>query len=277
MKQREAQILPDDFSPLATEYPISDQQVEQFWHDGFIILPKVLSAEEVAAYRPIICDTAMQRYQEAGMKPGSDGAFFQTLNMRFENPGMLQYCLNRRFGKIVATLTKVAGVRIYHEQALFKPPGGISTYWHQDQYYWPVATDRAVGSWMPLTDCSEEMGAMRFVKGSHRYGDLGSTHISSESAVFFDNFIEQEGLEVYQVPHMGAGDCSFHLGWTIHGAASNQSDVMREAMVVTYYPDGTKVDVLYNPSRTNDAQRFLGGREEGELADSTLNTLVYSA
>ena len=40
MKQREAQILPDDFPPLATEYPISDQQVEQFWHDGFIILPK---------------------------------------------------------------------------------------------------------------------------------------------------------------------------------------------------------------------------------------------
>ena len=262
--------------PLDSEYAVSEEQVARFWQDGFIVLPGVLSDEEVAAYAPVIRDTAMARYRANGMQPGSGGAFLQTLNMRFDNDGMRRFCLSRRFGGIVAALTRSAAVRIYHEQALFKPPGGTDSHWHQDQYYWPVATDRAVGLWTPLVDCTEEMGAMRFVVGSHRYGNLSGTHISDESARFFDDFIAREGLQVYQVPRMAAGDCSFHLAWTVHGAPGNRSQQMREAMVVTYYPDGTRVDELSNPSRVADAEEFLGGRSEGELADSELNTIVFS-
>ncbi|MDD9988255.1 MAG: phytanoyl-CoA dioxygenase family protein [Spirochaetaceae bacterium] len=262
--------------PLDSEYAVSEEQVARFWRDGFIVLPGVLSDEEVAAYAPVIRDTAMARYRANGMQPGSGGAFLQTLNMRFDNDGMRRFCLSRRFGGIVAALTRSAAVRIYHEQALFKQPGGTDSHWHQDQYYWPVATDRAVGLWTPLVDCTEEMGAMRFVVGSHRYGNLSGTHISDESARFFDDFIAREGLTVYQVPRMKAGDCSFHLAWTVHGAPGNRSQEMREAMVVTYYPDGTRVDELSNPSRVADAEEFLGGRSEGELADSELNTIVFS-
>ena len=262
--------------PLDSEYAVSEEQVARFWQDGFIVLPGVLSDEEVAAYGPVIRDTAMARYRANGMQPGSGGAFLQTLNLRFDNDGMRRFCLSRRFGGIVAALTRSAAVRIYHEQALFKPPGGTDSHWHQDQYYWPLATDRAVGLWTPLVDCTEEMGAMRFVVGSHRYGNLSGTHISDESARFFDDFIAREGLPVHQVPRMAAGDCSFHLAWTVHGAPGNRSQEMREAMVVTYYPDGTRVDELSNPSRVADAQEFLGGRSEGELADSELNTIVFS-
>ena len=262
--------------PLDSEYAVSEEHVARFWQDGFIVLPGVLSDEEVAAYAPVIRDTAMARYRANGMQPGSGGAFLQTLNMRFDNDGMRRFCLSRRFGGIVAALTCSAAVRIYHEQALFKPPGGTDSHWHQDQYYWPVATDRALGLWTPLVDCTEEMGAMRFVVGSHRYGNLSGTHISNESARFFDDFIAREGLHVYQVPRMAAGDCSFHLAWTVHGAPGNRSQQMREAMVVTYYPDGTRVDELSNPSRVADAEEFLGGRSEGELADSELNTIVFS-
>ena len=101
------------------------------------------------------------------------------------------------------------------------------------------------------------------------------THIRDESAQFFDDFILEEGLQVHQVHHMAAGDCSFHLGWTVHGAPPNRSKVTREAMIVTYYPDGTRVDELSSPSRLGDAEKFLGGRSEGDLADSELNTIVY--
>ena len=270
-----AETTDDQLPPLDSEYVVSEEKVEQFWRDGFIVLRGVLSDEEIAVYGPVICDTATERYRAQGMTPAGGGAFLQTLNMRFENEGMRQFCLSRRFGQIVATLTRSPAVRIYHEQALFKQPGGIDSAWHQDQYYWPVNTDRSVGLWMPLVDCTEEMGPIRFVVGSHRYSNLGGTHISDESAQFFDDFILEEGLQVHQVHHMAAGDCSFHLGWTVHGASPNRSKVTREAMIVTYYPDGTRVDELSNPSRIGDAEKFLGGRSEGDLADSELNTIVY--
>ena len=35
----------------------------------------------------------------------------------------------------------VAGVRMYHDQALYKEPGGGITPWHVDQVYWPVSNN----------------------------------------------------------------------------------------------------------------------------------------
>ena len=264
--------LPD----LDSEYTISDQQIEGFWQDGFIVLKGVLSSEEIEAYGKVIRDTAMDHFEANDMKLSFGGAFLQKLNLRYDSKGIKKFCLSRRFGKIAARLLEVNGVRIFHDQALFKTPGGTDSHWHQDQYFWPLDTDRSLGLWMPLVDCSEEMGSIKFVAGSHRYGNLGQHRLSEESGEFFEEFIAEERLEIFQTESLKAGDCTFHLGWTIHGAPANRSKKLREAMIVTFYPDGTRVDKLSNPSRVNDAKNFLGGRKPGQLADSELNTVVYS-
>ena len=266
-----------ELPPLEADYAISDAQVERFWRDGFIILRAVLSPQEIRAYAPVIRETAMRRFAAKDMQAAAHGAFLQTLGLRFDSEGLRRFCLAPRFGAVAARLLQVPAVRIFHEQALFKQPGGSDSHWHQDQYYWPLATDRSLGLWMPLVDCSREMGSIRFVRGSHRYGDLEGQHISDESAQHFDRFIARECLEIHQTEELAAGDCTFHLGWTVHGAPANHSAAMREAMIVTFYPDGTRVDTLSNPSRVNDARVFLGGRKPGELADSELNTVVYRA
>ena len=268
---------PAELPPLEADYSISDSQVERFWRDGFIILRAVLSPPEIRAYAPMIREAAMRRFAAKDMQAAPHGAFLQTLGLRYDSDGVRRFCLAPRFGAIAARLLRVPAVRIFHEQALFKQPGGSDSHWHQDQYYWPLATDRSLGLWMPLVDCSREMGSIRFVRGSHRYGDLEGQHISDESAQHFDEFIARERLEIHQTEELAAGDCTFHLGWTVHGAPANHSDAMREAMIVTFYPDGTRVDTLSNPSRVNDARVFLGGRKPGELADSELNTVVYRA
>ena len=46
--------------------------------------------------------------------------------------------------------TQVEGVRLYHDQALNKEPGGGYTPWHCDAYYWPVLSDKIVTAWVPL-------------------------------------------------------------------------------------------------------------------------------
>ena len=266
-----------ELPPLNADYSLSDEQVAQFWRDGFIVLRAVLSRDEVSAYGAVIRDTAMRRFAARDMPAAAHGAFLQTLGLRFDAEGVRRFCLAPRFGAIAARLLQVPAVRIFHEQALFKQSGGSDSHWHQDQYYWPLATDRSLGLWMPLVDCNRQMGTIRFVRGSHRYGDLAGRDISDESAHHFDEFIVRERLDIYQTEELAAGDCTFHLGWTVHGAPANHSDAMREAMIVTFYPDGTRVDSLSNPSRVNDARVFLGGRKPGELADSELNTVVYRA
>ncbi|MDE0222445.1 MAG: phytanoyl-CoA dioxygenase family protein [Spirochaetaceae bacterium] len=76
-----------------------------------------------------------------------------------------------------------------------------------------------------------------------------------------------------QVPEMKAGDCSLHLGWTVHGAPANRTDKVREAMTVNYFPDGARITDM---SRSPDGLRFVGGLLPGQLAASVMNPIVYS-
>ena len=224
----------------------------------------------------VIRDNAKNRIEKNNLEPVSEGAFYQSLNLRFDTPGMMKFCLAERFGGIVAQLLKVDSIRIYHEQILFKPPGGNQTMWHQDQFYWPLDSNLVVGMWMPIVDCTSDMGMIRFVKGSHKFGDQKGDVISKNSHLIFDSFIKKENLEIIEIESCNAGDCTFHFGWTAHGAGPNLSEKMREAMIVSFFADGTRVGELYNPARVNDAKYFLGGKKTGELADSDLNSIVYN-
>ena len=118
---------------------------------------------------------------------------------------------------------------------------------------------------------------MRFVKNSHTMGDLMGISINEKSEDHYDKIIEEKNLEVVELDSIDAGDCTFHFGWTIHGAGLNKSDKIREAMVVTYYADGSRVGKLDTKDRKGDAELFLGGRKAGEIADHPMNTIVYKS
>jgi len=268
---------------LSSEYNLSETQIESFRQDGHVYLPNICSADEIAYYRQAISDVAYQRFPQDKQ---TDRPFLQTLNLRYQCPKVMQFVLASRLGKVVSDLIskpiasdpdrQALSVRIFHEQALFKEPKGPLTPWHQDQYYWPLATEYAVGLWMPLIDVPLEMGPIRFATGSHRCGFVKQVAISEQSQDFFQQYINEQQYPIWQ-REMSAGDATLHNGWTVHGATANQTDQMRSAMIVTYYPDGTKVDQLSNPSRVNDAKHFLGDKQSGDLADSPMNTVVYQA
>ena len=117
------------FPDLKADYIISKQQVDQFWEAGFIHLKEVLNKDEIKYYGEVIQNIAKNRIEKNNLEPVSEGAFYQSLNLRFDTPSMMKFCLAERFGRIVAELLNVDSVRIYHEQILFKPPGGNQTMW----------------------------------------------------------------------------------------------------------------------------------------------------
>ena len=265
--------MSDNLPNLDSEYVIPKEKIDYFWENGFVVLKNVLSKEEIGAYRKEIKKVAEEINQNK--EKSFEGAFYQALNIRFDSKGVEQFCLSKRLGKIAADLMKVNVVRIFHEQAIFKHPGDTKSYWHQDKYFWPLDTNLHIGMWMPLTDLTKDMGLMRFVKKSHKIGETKGVSISYESGSYYDDLIEKEKMEVFELDAIEAGDCTFHFGWTIHGAGVNISNKLREAMVVTYYPDGTRVGKLDNEARVHDAKVFLEGKKEGEIANNSINTIVY--
>ncbi len=158
----------------------------------------------------------------------------------------------------------VDGVRLYHDQALYKEPGGGYTPWHQDQTYWPLDTTHTITLWMPLLDIPASVGSMRFASGSHAFGNLGMEGIGDDSQAYFDALIARARISrSHTHGALRAGDATFHAGWTIHGAAGNPSTTMRSVMTIIYFADGVRVRAAdrFSARRPEDlARRPAAGR-----------------
>src|SRR6185295_6998121 len=112
-----------------------------------------------------------------------------------------------RFARVAALLLGVCGVRLYHDQALFKEPGGRPTPWHRDQYYWPLDTDDTVTMWMPLVDVSLEMGPMTFASGSQAAADVPMLPISAEADAALAGYVAARRFALATAP-LRAGDAT---------------------------------------------------------------------
>jgi ectoine hydroxylase-related dioxygenase (phytanoyl-CoA dioxygenase family) len=265
---------------LAENYSLTADQAVEYQCNGHILLRGVCSTFEIQAYEPYI-KAAVDRFNTE-VRPLAERdtyamAFLQIMNLWVRDEAVRRFTLARRFGHIAAQLMGVQGVRIYHDQALFKEPGGGITPWHQDQYYWPLDTDHTLTMWMPLVDATPEMGTLIFASGSQATGFLGKLPISDESEAVFKRFVAEKGFTLVPGATVAAGDATFHSGWTMHTAPGNLSPICREVMTVIYVADGAHVTHPDNQHRENDLASWLPGLKPGDLAASPLNPLVYSA
>lgn len=266
--------LPD----LSSDYNLSPDKAEQFSRDGFIFLAGVCDPADLAPYKNAIEEVTMRESGDLAPLEKRDTygkAFIQIGNLWRMDERVAKFVLARRFGKIAADLMGVGGVRLYHDQALFKEPHGGPTPWHQDQFYWPLDGVKTITMWMPLVDIPPEMMGMTFAKASHHEGAFKAVPISDESDEYYRNLISEKGFEIVQIVGMKAGDATFHSGWNIHAAPGNATDQMRSAMTVIYLEDGGKISEPDHENRLHDMETWFPGLGPGDLAASPLNPVVY--
>jgi ectoine hydroxylase-related dioxygenase (phytanoyl-CoA dioxygenase family) len=267
--------LPD----LSSAYPLSSETIEGYRQNGFALVRGLATKEETEVYRQFIrrsTEELAKNYKPMSERDTYGKAFIQNMNLWTQSAEVRAFSLAKRFAKVAADLMGVQGVRIYHDQALYKEPGGGHTPWHQDQQYWPLDGAKAVTLWMPLVDISEGMGSLKFAKGSQQLGYLGPMNISDDSEEVLQNLIGQNQYEIISAGDMAAGDATFHDGWCIHGAPGNSSaDRTREVMTIIYIEDGVKITEPDSPSRAQDLATWFPGLKPGQLAASEINPLVY--
>ena len=262
---------------LSDTISVDEATIKEFRKNGHALVHGILSKEEVAAYREVIRAAAAQFNTEKRKLEERDTygkAFLQIMNLWEVDQAVKKFTLAKRFGKIAADLLGVKNVRIYHDQALFKEPGGGPTPWHQDQYYWPVDTNNTITMWMPLIDISEEMGMLTFASGSHAGGLAGNIAISDDSEALLDKFVLDKKFPVTRPKTMKAGDASWHYGLTLHKAPGNNSKLLREVMTIIYIADGTRITKPINSNQEDDRVRWFQSLPPGALAASAINPQV---
>jgi ectoine hydroxylase-related dioxygenase (phytanoyl-CoA dioxygenase family) len=196
------------------------------------------------------------------------------MNLWREREAVRAFVFGRRLARIAAGLMRVASVRLYHDQALYKEPGGGHTPWHADQYYWPLATDRCCTAWVPLQDVPPEMGPLAFSAGSHRLDVGRDLPISDASEAAMARALEAAGLPLVEEP-FAVGDVSFHAGWTFHRAGENRTSRMRAVMTVIYMDAAMRLAAPRNANQQNDWDTWCPGAVVGETIATPLNPVLY--
>ncbi|MBI3004039.1 MAG: phytanoyl-CoA dioxygenase family protein [Ignavibacteriales bacterium] len=234
--------------------------VSFFQENGYWLSPKIFNDIELRDFREHHAKIVAGEYEtkrpplSRDPQPGDTSRLVQVNNAYWTDATIAKLTLHPLIGKIAARLSGVNGIRLWHDQLLFKPPqigkaGNIG--WHQDKGYWQcIDNDNAITAWVALEDVNEENGCMEVVPGSHRWGLLGEDHFYQQDVEEQIKRIEEKTGHRFTTTScvLRAGCVSFHHCFTIHGSRANTSGRPRISLAIHLIADGTR----YKAGTTSD-------------------------
>jgi ectoine hydroxylase-related dioxygenase (phytanoyl-CoA dioxygenase family) len=263
---------------LDTPYTLSQDQIDFYVKYQYIKLKQVFDVDTLQFFNEHISaqvDKMNQVTTALEDRTTYGKAFLQLFNLWTENELVKSLVFSKRIAKIAADLMQVDGVRLYHDQALFKEAGGGITPWHADQYYWPLSSDKTVTAWIPLQATPLEMGPLEFSAGSHAIVEGRELEIGDQSEE-----VLQKKLRVTDFQHIiepfDVGEVSFHSGWVFHRAGANRTNEMRKVMTIIYMDRDMVLKNPDNINQQNDWETWCPGAKIGEIINTPLNPILYS-
>ena len=236
--------------PLA---PISDAQVDAFWHDGVACLRGLFDADWIEHLREAVEEDLAHPGPLAREYAKKGGRFLGDIGAWAVKPGLRRYVEQSPAAEIAARLLKSRKINFLYDQLFVKEPGTAeATPWHQDGPYWPVQGNQILSIWLALDDVTLESSGMEYIKGSHRWGKeyrpvsfAGDTemykNLPGETLPDFEAMRRELPVVNWD---MKAGDCLVHHCMTVHGSPGNSTNDRRRRAYATRW---TGDDVVYAP------------------------------
>ena len=268
------------------KHQLSEDQIQSYRANGFIIIENFLSPEELEYWRKAVNAAVEER---AGIKiPGrniktgeADGinedsgylakVFDQLLNLWQTNDTVKEIMIDQRIGKMATQLSGADGIRIWHDQALIKRPWANPTAWHLDTPFWSFSDRHAISIWVALDDATLENGCLFFIPGSQNITGFDKITIGRNMDGVFDKYPQLRNSKPIAAP-MKAGSCSFHNGLTVHGANANMTSGFRRAMTCAYMPDGN----VFNGEPNILPDAYVNSLQIGDILNNDeQNPLIY--
>ncbi|RIK38860.1 MAG: phytanoyl-CoA dioxygenase [Chloroflexi bacterium] len=258
---------------------ISQQQIDTYRENGFVIIKDFLTPEELERWRAAV-DAAIDargkerilgRKEKLADDSYYNNVFVQRVNLWMDNEPIRNLILDRRIGRMAARLAGVDGVRIWHDQALVKQPWANPTGWHLDNPYWSFHSRDAITIWVALDDATLENGCLWFLPGTHKSATFDNVGIGPNIGDLFKVYPQWRAIKAVPAP-MKAGSCSFHNALLAHGAGPNFTPGWRRAMTCAYMPDGSTFNGQRNILSEEQMVRLQIG---DQLDDDNQTPLVY--
>ncbi len=220
---------------------LSAAQVGAFDRDGFVVVPDVFGADELA---PLVeevdgfereVDELLQSIDGQRMSIAEAGAITFSLHLVKRSARLRAFAAHQFFAGVCADLVG-PDVDLYWDQAVYKKPEKPRRFpWHQDNGYTFIEPQQYLTCWVALTDATVENGCPQVARGFHRLGTLRH------------RFVEPLGWECLTDPAdvvaapVGAGGVVVFSSLTPHLTGPNTTDAVRKAYILQYAPAGATV------------------------------------
>jgi ectoine hydroxylase-related dioxygenase (phytanoyl-CoA dioxygenase family) len=264
---------------IDTPYELGAGQIARFRKNGYIKLKNVFSREELERYRHEITHRVKELNKDSTpleQRSTYGRAFLQIMNLWTHGGLPKEFVFGKRLARLATQLLGTKGVRLYHDQALYKEAGGGYTPWHVDQVYWPVSNENTVTAWVPLHAVPLENGPLSFAVGSQSLKFGRDMEISDESEKKMDEHLKLSDFPIDESP-FDLGEVSFHYGYTFHRAGPNKLSYPREVMTVIYMDSEMRLIEPRSQAHRNDWASWCPGAKVGEVIASPLNPVLYEA
>lgn len=261
---------------LDAAYSLQKEQIDFYRENGFVKLKQVFTAKTLTYLNEIVSAEVKRlntQHLPIEQRDTYGKAFLQIMNIWTKSDPVRQLVFSKKLGRIAAELMGVQGVRLYHDQALFKEAGGGHTPWHADQYYWPLASDHTVTAWIPLHAVGLELGPLEFSAKSYQLQEGRTLKISDDSENIIQKKLTLNDFKKVVEP-FDVGEVSFHCGWIFHRAGANTTTHMRKVMTVIYMDKDMKLKAPENDNQQADWEAWCPGARIGQVIATPLNPVI---
>ena len=214
---------------------LSDEQISQYWNDGYLFPVSVFTAAEASAYRAELEEIEQEWFgSEALPRPLNQ---YKRVHSEIVMPLASQMALSPQVLDAVEGIlgpdVMIWGAEFFIKEA--QSPHIVTM--HQDLTYWGFGeTSNQVTAWIALSSSTVNSGCMDLVGGSHKQSllphndTMAENNLLSRGQEVVATVTEEDKTNVELQP----GEMSLHHGQCIHGSGPNTSNDRRIGFAVRY-------------------------------------------
>jgi len=224
--------------------------IDHYHNQGFTTLKSVLSAETCQSLN----DELSKRSDDPFFERTGFGLLGQ--NAWREIPIFQEILSKNKLYHYAAQLLQTKEVLLFQDLIIWKPPHSKrQVEWHQDYSYWPLHQPKGVTLWIALDDSTVDNGTLRYIPGSHNWGECQPTVYTLD-----DSFQEENSLPVLPIQkhekegtyiNCEQGSAIAHHPLCCHMSPVNNSSGDRRAWSLTFLDPSVRWDPQHAPHPLN--------------------------